>query len=414
MHHDLPRDGVAIPSFKRSRPADPASPARGRDPLSRFYSAAAVGRIVVDVVSDLCPRTVVDLGSGSGVLAAAASARWPTALVATLDVDPSAGHASLRNGHRHLDADVLDAGLPLLPGISGVDVVLSNPPFGTAPPRLQYRAILDAAGLPMELGFTASYELLFAAQALRLAKDGGSIVLVVSDGFATGRRNIGARRAILASHRIASVTQLPTGSFRGTEAAGFVVSLIKGGATAGDVVLRRVGGGSPYADLTVSAAEAAERLDHGFHQAMRTGRRGPSLRDLGASVVRGSCEPASPALAGAPLFHTTDFPRAGIRLVELREVREDRPAGRLVVAEPGDVLIARLGRGLERKVCLVGGGWGVPTSAVLRVRLPSGGGMSVVDALLSLEGAARLSATSRGTGARMLGREDLLSMPLPL
>jgi type I restriction enzyme M protein len=385
----------------------------GRDPLHRFYSGNAVGHVVAEAVSEHAPGSVVDLGSGSGVLAAAASARWPSVHVTTLDVDPAAAEASRRNGHRHLPADVLGPALQAATGLARVDVVLSNPPFGIAPAQPHHVDVLAAAGLPTDA--PGSLELLFAAQALLLAKDGGSVVLVLSDGFATGRRNAGARRAILASHRIASVTQMPPGSFRGTEAGGFVLSLVKGAAPAQEVLLRRAkADGTTCAEMRVSRAEAAERLDHGFHAAMRTGPAGPTLRDLGASVVRGSCEPGGSALPRDLIFHTTDFPRSGPRSVELPPSHADRPAARIVLAEPGDVLVARLGRGLERKVCLIAGGWAAPSSAVLRIRLPAGTGEKVADALLSPGGAERLSATSRGTGARMLGREDLLAMPLPL
>lgn len=385
----------------------------GRDPLCRFYSGDAVARVVADAVSDPLPGTVVDLGSGSGVLARAVSMRSPSARVTTVDIDPAAGAASRRNGHRHLDADVLDPALAAATGLAEVDVVLSNPPFGVAPAQQHHAALLAAAGLPTE--GACSLELLFAAQALLLARAGGSIVLVLSDGFATGRRNAAARRAILAAHRIASVTQMPPGSFRGTEAGGFVLSLVKGAAPNDRVPLRDAGpDGVVRSEIVVSRRDAADRLDHGFHTAMRSGTRGPTLRDLGATVVRGSCEPGASGVARELVFHTTDFPRIAQRSLELRVPLAVRPAARVVVAEPGDVLVARLGRGLERKVCLIADGWAAPSSAVLRIRLPEGRGLAVAKALLSPDGTARLQATSRGTGARMLGREDLLAMPLPL
>lgn len=384
-----------------------------RDPLCRFYSTGAVGRVVAEAVADPSPRRVVDLGSGSGVLAAAASSRWPGVHVATLDVDPSAAEASRRNGHSHLHADVLDPAISALAELADADVVLSNPPFGIARPLPHHVELLAAAGLPTHA--PGNLELLFAARALLSARDGGSVVLVMSDGFATGRRNADARRAILASHRVASVTQMPSGSFLGTEAGGFVLALVKGGAPADGVSLREArADGTVHAAIRVPRADAAERFDRGFHAAMRMAARGPTLRELGASVVRGSCETGGAVVGRELVFHTTDFPRVGPRSIELPLSQAARPPARVVLAEPGDVLVARLGRGLERKVCLIVGGWTAPSSAVLRIRLPGGAGAKVAEALLSPGGAARLAATARGTCARMLGREDLLAMPLPL
>jgi len=386
-----------------------------RDPLSRFYSNTIVGSVVVRRVSIGAPGTVLDLGSGSGVLAAAASKMWPTARVTTVDVDPAARFASLVLGLDHLTADATDFDLPGRFGGNGVDVVLSNPPFGGLPPAAAFAGILAAAGLDAIDGFAPSLELLFAAQALRLARPGGAVVLILSDGLATGRRNIAARRALLGAHGIASVTQMPAGSFRRTEAAGFVLSLIKGAPPSDRIELRRVlVDGREDPPVVVDSTEAATRLDHGFHAAIRSGSEGRCLRDLGASIVRGSVELGSAELPREAIFHTTDFPSGDVRSALWLPCGAVRPERRVVVAERGDILVARLGRRLEDKVCHVAGGWTVPTSAVLRVRLPGEVGSAIAKVLMTRAGTARLAATARGTGARMLGREDLLTMPLPI
>jgi type I restriction enzyme M protein len=391
------------------------APGLPRDPLSRFYSNTIVGRVVVERVFAGAPGTVVDLGSGSGALAAAASSRWPEASVITVDVDPAARLASVRLGLEHLTADATDPDLPELLGVDGVDVVLSNPPFGGVLPGGAFAGISGAAGIDAIDGLAPSLELLFAAQALRLARPGGDVVLVLSDGLATGRRNIAARRALLRAHRIVSVTQMPAGSFRRTEAAGYVLSMVKGFPPSDRIELCRVrADGSEEEPVHVNPFQAATRLDHGYHAAFRSGREGRCLRDLGASVVRGSVEPGSGDVPREAVFHTTDFPSGDRRDALWLPRGSDRPQRRLVYAEQGDVLVARLGRRLEEKVCHVAGGWAVPTSAVLRIRMPGGDGRAVAAALMSRAGAARLAGTARGTGARMLGREDLLSMPLPI
>lgn len=389
------------------------APGLPRDPLSRFYSNTIVGRVVVDRVFACAPGTVVDLGSGSGVLATAASGKWPEARVIAVDLDPAARLASVRLGLEHLTADATD---PDLHGrLGGVDVVISNPPFGGVPPGDVFAELAAAAGLDAIDGLAPSLELLFAAQAMRLARPGGGVVLVLSDGLATGRRNMAARRALLRAHRIVSVTQMPAGSFRRTEAAGYVLSMVKGFPPSDRIELCRVrADGSEDTPVHVNPIQAATRLDHGYHAAFRSGREGPCLRDLGASVVRGSVEPGSGDVPREAVFHTTDFPLADRRDTLWLPCGSDRPQRRLVYAERGDVLVARLGRRLEQKVCHVAGGWAVPTSAVLRIRMPGGDGRAIAAALMSRAGAVRLAGTARGTGARMLGREDLLSMPLPL
>jgi release factor glutamine methyltransferase len=132
---------------------------------------------MVECVSGKAPGTVLDLGSGSGVLAAAASNMWPMARLITVDVYPAALHASVRLGLDHRTADATDPELPGRLGGTGVDVVLSNPPFGGLAPADVFAGTLTAAGFDAMAGVAPSLELLFAAQALRLARPGGVVVL---------------------------------------------------------------------------------------------------------------------------------------------------------------------------------------------------------------------------------------------
>jgi type I restriction enzyme M protein len=220
---------------------------------------------------------------------------------------------------------------------------------------------------------------------------------------------------LLGAQGITSVTQMPAGSFRRTEAGSYVLSIVKGAPPSARIELRRVHvDGREDPPVVVDSSEAEKRLDHGFHTAMRSGWEGRCLRDLGASIVHGSVEPGSGGLPREVVFHTTDFPSGDLRRALRLPCGPARPERRLVVAERGDILVARPGRRLEDKVCHVTGGWAVPTSAVLRIRMPGGDGSAVAKALMSRDGAARLAGTARATGTRMLGREDLLMMALPL
>lgn len=165
-------------------------------------------------------------------------------------------------------------------------------------------------------------------------------------------------------------------------------------------------------EIAVPAADAVRRLDRAHHAAMAAAT-GPTLADLGAEVVRGRADTAVSRARPGDVFHTTSFPSGPARAAHALPGDGDR-IGLPFLAGPGDILLARVHRTLQRKVCRISSGCAAPTTFVLRLRLPPGHGASVAAALLSPEGEARLNATARGTGARTLSSSDLLAMPLPM
>lgn len=91
------------------------------------------------------PRSLVDVGTGSGCLAVALATEFPAASVIATDVSPAALIVAARNAHRHgvsdrlrlLAADLLDS------RVQGADLIVSNPP---------YIPDADAPGLQREVG----------------------------------------------------------------------------------------------------------------------------------------------------------------------------------------------------------------------------------------------------------------------
>jgi len=111
--------------------------------------------------------TILDLCTGSGALAAALAARWPTATIVAVDDSPQALEYARRNtaatGIRLVHADVTDPAL--LPEFDGaVDLVVCNPPY-----------IPDGAVLDPEVADHDPHHALFGGV------DGMSVIGPVSD-----------------------------------------------------------------------------------------------------------------------------------------------------------------------------------------------------------------------------------------
>ncbi len=390
------------------------------DPLCRFYTRPRVGQVLTDLLGPPGDATrIMDLASGGGALAAAASRKWKTSDLVTVDVDPEVGSKRLDfRTHTHVVADALDADLPDLLGGGEFDVSLCNPPYRMPRWRPGFERILDEAGLAGAVTpATASAEVLFIAQNLRLSRMGGRIGLLVPDGLVSGRRTERFRSALLRHHRIESVVQLPRGAFHGADVKAFIMVLEKGRGTIAPVALRCLDRAGVLGErCLVSPSAAEERMDYDFHVASGRGGGpalgGPALGDLGVAIVRGSIE--RPRACGLPVFHTPDFPIDGARRAHDLLTASNAGSTSLIRAEPGDVLVARVDRNLQRKVCGVAAGSSVISASVFRLRIPPLHRDAVLDALLSPGGAARLAATARGVGARMIGKEDLLRMRLPV
>ena len=394
-----------------------------RDPLARHYTAEFVGSRFVDLFDREHPAGILDLGSGGGALSLAAARRWTAADIVTVDVDQQAGARicdSMRlvadRRHTHLQLDALDEDLPARLAHRSFDVALCNPPYLTLPWRQGFDRILSEAGLPREARRNPSpvaAETLFVAQILRMAGRRAEIGVIVPDGLVSGRRARSFRRSLLSRVSVSCVIQLPRRSFSGTDAQAHIVVFRNEPGGGGDIELARLGEDGLREPIRISWEAAENRMDHEFHLPRRTsGRSTFRLCDIGAEIVRGNLSSAEARSATQPVFHTTSFRKAPGASVELRSdfCADDRVGRR--VARAGDILLARVDRNLHRKVCQVAAGSAILSDCVYAIRVPNRWKRAVLNALSSPSGSEALLKTSRGVGARMLSKADLLELEL--
>lgn len=395
-----------------------------QDSLNRFYTRKAMGALLVDQLGSFTPRNVLDLGAGEGTLSAAVGRRWKEAIAVTVDVDPDIVENLRKNlkdagvqSHRHHICDVLEPTLPdSLVEHGAFDLAVCNPPFFRPAWNRNFARILQRANLAGACPTIAdvSAEILFLAQNLCMVRDGGKIALIAPDGLLTGWRMTEFRRALMAGHSIDCVVQLPNHSFHDTEARCFVLIITKNAGPTQQVKLLRYDAVTGLSDrIMISADDAERRMDFDFHafQANDEGRAA-TLRQLGADIKRGSVDTMVRKGANYATFHTSDY-RFGQNGTLFLDSDLGLPENcRLIVAEPGDILIARIDRSLHQKVAMVVSGRAVVTDCVYRVRVPSETRKAVFDALRSPAGAERLRSITKGVGARLLGKADLFDLPL--
>ncbi|GGP88472.1 N-6 DNA methylase [Shewanella ulleungensis] len=393
------------------------------DPLGRYYTRERVSEVLVSFLSIKNPKIVLDLGSGDGSLSKAAAKKWAKAQYITVDIEcntslelmPTSGH---QLSHKHFFKDALEPSLISDIGLypENIDLAICNPPFIRPQWQKKHHDFLVNAGLPKEIiGIKElSAEVIFVVQNLASLKPRGQLGLIIPDGFISGERNRKFREFILKSNAIEKVVKLPTNAFVGTNAQAHIMIITKGG-TNGFISLEELESlGNTSKEIVIPKNDGIESLDYSYHQ----GRKGRTkncvtLSELGCSVSRGVSNSKQCRESHQRIFHTVDF-HDDMKFVnlELFSGGIGSEKSRHVIAKEGDILMARVGRNLTKKICIVSKGEAPISDCIYRLVIPFKWRDLVYEFLVSEVGQAAIQSRIHGTGAKYLTMERLLSLPV--
>lgn len=420
-----------------AREMDLRRPSTNADMWGRYYTSPHVSRTLVDAMTGVRPKLVLELGAGQGALANAAHRKWKSANFVTVDTDLAAtavlGRLASKASHIHHAHDALDdeladrIGVPL----GSVDVGLCNPPYVRPRWRSSFGHILEDAGLSgaLQSVHDAGADLLFIAQNLRLLRQRGKLGLILPDGLITGQKYRGVREVLLREHRVELVVQLPRRAFAKTEAQTYLLVLSKRGGETQQVQLSQMSdGGEISTPISIAADVAKLRLDYAFHALSATTARPGDMQQIEKTIgvyvhdlLRGTTSSSQIDSCPLPVFHLSDFP--GVResaVVPIVPAKFIQSAGKTTVlretykiAKAGDILIARIGRNLHEKVCFLPRGTCVISDCIFAIRAAPEHREVLLTYLLSDDGKAALKAASHGVGAKYLSRSDVLGLVLP-
>lgn len=392
--------------------------------LNKFFTKVSVGEILARHIPCDDPQTLIDLGAGEGSLSQAAVRRWPNIGIVTVDMDPITTFALEENlhqvgciNHRHHRRDALTVNLSsqLLKEHGQFDVAVCNPPFFNPTWSRDHADILQLGDLGDACGSKAeaTAEVLFIAQSLALLKSGGRLAVIVPDSLITTSRAKKFRKSLLQNHTVETVIQLPLNSFHETDAQCFIIVLRKGSGPTQRLTLLNTDADQNLSQaIQISGINAESRMDFNFHSLRcESSDNHTTLRKLGAEIFRGSISTVQRKVAEFPVFHTSDYKNIIDGQIHLPDLGP-QSQGAKIVAEAGDILMARVDRNLHEKIGMVANGSAVLTDCVYRIRLPQQHRDLAYAALCSDKGRMNLKALTKGVGARIIGKADLLDMPL--
>lgn len=403
----------------------PSSMSRTSDAFGRYYTDQLIANLLVNSVASTNPNLIIDLGSGDGVLIEEAKKQWRQSVFVSADIDAQAMKGSILGSvgitARHHIVDVLENGIDEKIGVDfrSVDVALCNPPYIRPRWQKHFADILEDAGLSNlipKIG-SVSAEVLFIAQNLRFLRANGKLGLILPDGIISGEKFQGLRRVLTNSHCVERVIELPRGIFRKTDAKAHILVLSKGANPQDLIKVQCVDSqGILSTEIMLSTEEAAKRIDYSYLATLgptRQNKTFPTLKEYTIFAKRGSISSSERKKCIFPVFHTTDFTPDTKKISNSFLITKTvaQMAGG-VVAQSGDILIARVGRNFSKKISFVPRAHVIVSDCVIIIRVVKEHREFIRKFLFSRSGQMALESISHGVGAKFITIEGLLGLRL--
>jgi tRNA1(Val) A37 N6-methylase TrmN6 len=392
------------------------------DVLGRYYTANLFSSLLVSNITIERPNTILELGVGDGSLLKAAIDRWIGASFFATDIDSESVDNILTElpfvniFHANSLSSKLSNKIKI--NVDSVDVAICNPPYLRLKSLKPYVNLFDSAKLPLcsKMNFVTS-DVVFLAQNLTLLKRNGQLGIILPDSLISGKEFVNFRKTLLENHKVSKIIQLPEHIFPKTEALTHILFIEKGISTNSNVnIFEASPNGKCDNYLSVNSAKLVERMDFKYHShilrslSCRVTISQP-LKTFNAEIRRGSIE--NKLLKGMRIsqLHTTSLVH-GCPDLTIEKKLGQRNLKHYVVAEPGDILLARVGRGCIGKVSMVKEGRAVLSDCIYRIRVPAEYRERVFNSFVSASGQDWFKAMSHGVCAKVISKFDLLEFPI--
>jgi len=363
---------------------------------------------------------ILDLGSGPGSLSSAAKKRWPNAKITSVDIETKNHRTDLRQ----ITANVFEHNLPEIINLpeGSIDVAVSNPPYIKIKWQESLKSIIESSGLPSSTIPRKAYsaELIFIAQILRMLKPGGEAAVILPDGILTAEKFSEFRKALIENHSVKRVIELPARSFKRTEAKTHIVIFSKAGHQnkSNYIELRTLESNEQISrPIHINHAHGSQRLDYSFYKQksdLKAVKDSITLSSI-ATVMRGKQSSSDIKRIELSTVHTTDIfsPTCKLKLKGNDHLISLEKQGYLI-ARPGDILLARVGRNLNQKIALVTSGYAIVSDCLFIIRSQVQKQQSIFEYLASESGQSSIERLTYGVAARQISKKQLCNLQLEI
>ncbi len=400
--------------------------------LGQYYTASQFGHLLVNSLEVQSPDTILELGAGEGSLLTAAQNRWDQAKIISVDIDHK-NHELINGilpGHSHFLLNALDKNLSKSIGVQSdsVDVAVCNPPYIKSKWKSSFSELLEEAGLSNCLSVHSDFstDILFLAQNIRLLRKGGELGIIVPDGLVAASKASRLREQLIKNHMLSGVIQLPTKIFQKTEAKTYVLILKKDMTSDGFIPLYKASKEGVIGDpIFIFTEQAVNRLDYDhyfYSKAIKIDTARVSSHKQSFSqekplfeIARGNITKVDAQKNNIDFFHTTDFKYVkNINSCHLSDkTKKIFNKNNHIVAEKGDILLARVGRDLDKKMALVTAGQIILSDCVYRIRPQTPEIRKRLWSFISSkDGRLWIKAHSKGVCAQSINKSDLVKLPI--
>ena len=387
------------------------------DRLGQVFTPQPIAELLAESIPvDACEvRRVLDLGAGKGALSKAVLERNSLATATLVEIDRAnirALEATFPDRTTIIRADVLKR---VWKAPTHVDLIVSNPPYGTIPSSPELEEILAMSGLaiPAGGGEWVRGDVAFVARAWGLAEHGTGMGLIVAAPMIRDPAYRLLRQRLVGELRGLCVTQLNECTFQNAQVRAFMISGQRTAHRRRNVLLRKAkADGTIIDEIEISYSAATTSLDIDYHQAVQridvcADTISDTLASIGASITRGSRSQREFERLGLSAFHTTDFPGATEEIVLQGSAHKTFHSAR-----QGDILIPRVGSRCLVRQARVSGGTGLFTDCIYRLSVDKCYRARVWKTLSSSFGAEWRIVNAGGSCAKHLPIQTLWNMPL--
>lgn len=310
--------------------------------LNQYYTEDRYGDILVNNLSSISPKVALDLGFGTGNLLNAARRRWSELNLIGVDLDH--GNVNRANFNSKIVAFEHNGFDPSLPDIikdryGDIDLLVGNPPYFSREFDTDAKKILASIGMLDCIPATAKKipaELIFIAQNLRLLSSTGELGLIVPAGLVSGEKWKPFREFLFSEYSVPNVIQLPTNSFKNTEAQTFILTVKQKSLPKTDISISHI---NTLMKMKISTSQASNRADYNFYRTQPDNKELITIKANDFILLRGNRSKNNLQGNQLEFIHTTDLPPK-----PTTRTFNHCPIDGQINMKSEDILIARVGR----------------------------------------------------------------------